>query len=90
MRAQVSGKCDLYSLGVVLWEITTGERPRRGFLRDIQTPDDAPADVAALAVACMNADPSKRPTAKQVREALMPHVARRPRSSSVQTKLPPG
>ena len=71
---QVSEKADIYSFGVVIWEIVTGEKPRRGFLRIIQSPEDAPADVAALAVQCMHHDPAQRPCAKAVREALAPHV----------------
>ncbi|KAK9791816.1 hypothetical protein WJX73_007539 [Symbiochloris irregularis] len=78
--AEVTEKADMYSFGVVLHEIVTGDRPQRGFLRTIQSPDDAPSDVAALTVACMHHDPKERPSAKSVREALAPHVVK-PRSA---------
>lgn len=77
---QVTEKADIYSFGVVLHEIVTGDRPQRGFLRTIQSPEDAPADVAALTVSCMHHDPVQRPSAKTVREALAPHVIK-PRSA---------
>lgn len=34
--APCSNKVDMYSYGVVLWEIITGEQPRRGMLREIR------------------------------------------------------
>ena len=33
---------DIYSFGVVLWELVTKEMPRRGFLRDVRVPDECP------------------------------------------------
>jgi len=33
---------DIYSFGVVLWEIVTREMPKRGRLRDVLVPDECP------------------------------------------------
>ncbi|KAL4418721.1 hypothetical protein ABPG77_008592 [Micractinium sp. CCAP 211/92] len=61
---------DLYSFGVVLWEIITGEKPTRGRLRAPRVPEECPQDVADLMMECMRLDPSERPTAQQVMHRL--------------------
>ena len=33
---------DIFSYGVVLWELVTQEIPRRGFLRDVEVPCECP------------------------------------------------
>ena len=48
----------------VLWEIATQERPSRGKNREVQCPEDCPAAVADLIYACLESQPSARPTAK--------------------------
>eukprot|EP00884_Botryococcus_braunii_P015478 jgi/Botrbrau1/2613/Bobra.145_1s0034.2 len=68
--AQVSEKCDIFSLGVVLWEIVTGERPHFRQLRPLQVPDECPEDVDAIIRACRRVDPAERPTAKEVYDVL--------------------
>ena len=48
-----SEKADVYSLGVVLWEIVTEEMPQRGRLRDPAVPRECPQAVADAIQACM-------------------------------------
>ncbi|KAL4447910.1 hypothetical protein ABPG75_005129 [Micractinium tetrahymenae] len=60
---------DIYSFGVLLWEIVTGERPVRGALR-MPRPDECPADIADLILACGEPDPAARPTAAEVLRRL--------------------
>lgn len=31
---------DVYSYGVVLWELVTNELPQRGHMRDVRVPDE--------------------------------------------------
>ena len=54
-------KADMHSFGVVLWELSTGERPKRG-LRPV-TEEEAPSAVRALIDACLSPDPAARSTA---------------------------
>jgi len=57
-------------LGVLLWEICTGELPRRGQLRLLRVPEEAPSTLEQLIDRCLSADASARPTAQQVRNRL--------------------
>lgn len=53
---------DVFSYGVVLWEICTGEPPVRGRMREVRVPEDCPQSVADLMQACWDPEPAKRPT----------------------------
>ncbi|PSC68117.1 serine threonine-kinase [Micractinium conductrix] len=66
-----SEKADIYSYGVILWEICTGEVPVRGRTRSLRVPQDCPAEVADLVAECTSPDPSRRPSAKELVERLM-------------------
>jgi hypothetical protein len=35
-------QADIFSFGVVMWELVTGEVPRRGFLREVEVPRECP------------------------------------------------
>ena len=56
---------DMYSFGVVLWEIATQDTPRRGFLRNTQVPNECPQVIEDLITHCLRATPSDRPSAKE-------------------------
>lgn len=70
MGKKCSEKADIFSLGVVLWEIVTGEEPARGQLRDALVPSESPPDLDALISRCVDPEPRKRPSAKEVYHAL--------------------
>ncbi len=68
----------MYSYGVVLWEIITGEAPERGRLRDVVVPEECPPEVRALMLECLDTQPRRRPTAREAVERLeaLPAAAR--------------
>jgi len=70
-------KADIYSFGVVLWEVCTGEAPVRGDMRPLRAPEDCPAEVVELYERCVAEDPELRPTAREVLDALGMNSAER-------------
>ncbi|KAL4437438.1 hypothetical protein ABPG75_004577 [Micractinium tetrahymenae] len=68
--AKCTEKADIYSFGIVLWEICSGEAPERGRLRDLSVPEECPAEVRQIILECLEARPSLRPTALQLVERL--------------------
>lgn len=75
-------KADVYSYGIILWEMLTGDVPYRG-LRDIQVamtvinqhnrpkiPKNCPQNLAKFIRVCWHSDPDKRPEFKTIVRAL--------------------
>ena len=54
----------LCSFGTVLWEICTGEVPKRGHLRRLKA-EEAPPQVSELVWRCLDSDPGKRPSMQE-------------------------
>ncbi|PSC73546.1 Serine threonine-kinase CTR1 [Micractinium conductrix] len=67
---QCTSAVDLYSFGIVLWEIVTGLRPQRGCIRSPLVPEECPQEVADLVDACLSQDPAERPTATEALRQL--------------------
>ncbi len=72
---------DIYSFGIILWELVTLQTPARGNLRPVKVPEECPPDVARLIEDCLEANqPDKRPTASVIYDRLMARCARSPMS----------
>lgn len=72
---KINEKVDIYSFGVVLWEIVTGEQAFRCQLRDVRVKEECPQAIANLIDACVECDPDRRPSAEVVLQRLQaaPH-----------------
>jgi len=66
----VTEKSDVWSLGVILWEVASGDRPRLRQMRRLRVPEECPAEVAAIIDACRAVELGARPTAREVYERL--------------------
>jgi len=72
--SKCTAAADIFSYGIVLWEICTGEIPVRGCMRQVKVPEECPQEVADLIDACVNCDngrqPTDRPTAAEAFDIL--------------------
>ncbi|KAL4513651.1 hypothetical protein Ndes2437A_g00560 [Nannochloris sp. 'desiccata'] len=64
-------KVDIYSLGIVLWEIATGGIPQRGFTEPPPPSERCPAELSVLILKCTASNPRNRPTAREVYESIL-------------------
>jgi len=65
LNQRSGSEADVYSFGVMLWEIVTTIAPVRGGMTEVSAPQDCPQTIADLIQACLSVDPSQRPTAKR-------------------------
>ncbi len=65
MGERVGTTADVFSYGVVLWELITGEEPVRGCLRAVNAPEECSQQVAGLLKRCLGAA-EQRPGMEEV------------------------
>ncbi|BDA46937.1 probable mitogen-activated protein kinase kinase kinase 20 at C-terminar half [Coccomyxa sp. Obi] len=70
LNMRCNEKADIFSLGVVLWNICTQEVPLRGHLRRLQVPEECPASIAELIDDCLERPPEDRPSAREAFEVI--------------------
>ncbi|KAL4419965.1 hypothetical protein ABPG75_007063 [Micractinium tetrahymenae] len=70
MGSRCTSAVDIFSFGVVLWELITGEAPKRGEMRLPEVPRECPQEAADLITRCMSLEPRDRPTAQQLMQQL--------------------
>eukprot|EP00884_Botryococcus_braunii_P002335 jgi/Botrbrau1/12101/Bobra.0186s0022.1 len=66
MYERATYKADVFSFGVILWEIVTGRLPKRGDGCSVEVPKECCAETDALIKACLASDFRQRPTAMEV------------------------
>lgn len=63
---------DVYSYGVLLWEMIAHERPLRGRIQPFDSIEKCPPEVDQLIADCVELEPSDRPSAAAIVERLRP------------------
>lgn len=70
IQASALLQVDVYSFGVIMWEVVSHEQPSRGRMRDLKVPQECPAEVNDLINKCLSEDPINRPTARETYDVL--------------------
>jgi serine/threonine protein kinase len=80
--AAFSKETDIYSMGMIMWELTTGCKPFANIEHDIKLiykiidglrpniASDTPECFANLMISCWDSSPSKRPSVKKICETI--------------------
>lgn len=74
MGLRCDERADVFSLGVVLWELITQEPPRRGMLRDIMVPEECPAAVNEILLSCLDQEAARRPETCQIFDVIQASI----------------
>ena len=93
-RPAYTAACDMFSLGVVLWEIATNDEPWKDDDKDqiagwvlhqklrLHIPDSVPSYFRQWIEDCWQHEPSSRPTCAQLLESMQQHMPRRDSTST--------
>ncbi|BDA51290.1 probable serine/threonine-protein kinase DDB_G0281745 at C-terminar half [Coccomyxa sp. Obi] len=71
-KVAVTQAADIYSFGVLMWEVLTGERSHKSSksLRKVRVPEECPPSMDALWKRCIAKNPQERPSADEVMAEL--------------------
>ena len=61
---------DVYSFGVIMWEVVSHEQPARGRMRNLKVPQECPAEINDLINSCLAEDSTDRPSAREAYDRL--------------------
>lgn len=64
-------KSDIFSIGIVLWEIATGKVPHRGYIQLPEESERCPKGLIELISWCTQLSPTARPTAQQIYDTML-------------------
>jgi hypothetical protein len=67
MGKRCTEKLDIYSFGILLWEIATGRMPQRGFTHLPEADERCPQQLVDLIQDCCKMNADERPSAREVR-----------------------
>ena len=69
-KPAVGLQVDVYSFGVIMWEVVSHEQPSRGRMRDLKVPQECPSEVNDLINQCLSENPVDRPSARETYDVL--------------------
>ncbi|KAK9810932.1 hypothetical protein WJX73_009407 [Symbiochloris irregularis] len=82
MGEPASFSADMWSFGVILLEIVTGQIPERSRYHHPRVPEDCPSEIADLIKTCMAPAPAERPSALQAIQIVIANTSKAPSNAS--------
>ncbi|CAK0777090.1 hypothetical protein CVIRNUC_004450 [Coccomyxa viridis] len=76
LRQKCSSKVDMFSFGVVLWEMVTNQVPDLYFFGENIIGQHCRGDIADLITLCMDKDPDRRPSAIEAHQRILDSTGR--------------
>lgn len=74
MNERCDERADIFSFGVVVWELITQKHARRGQLREFKVPEECPQAVSSMVFACLDQQAAKRPTAQHIFQVIQTSI----------------
>ncbi|DBB12705.1 TPA: hypothetical protein ACH3X3_005482 [Trebouxia sp. C0006] len=74
MNERCDERADIFSFGVVVWELITQKHARRGQLREFKVPEECPQAVSDMVCACLDQQAAKRPTAQHIFQVIQTSI----------------